>query len=114
MSHQKNLCFWYHPQCFHDTRWLAVADDNVYFDTDYRTIGGPGYVADTDLCDDGALHAGVSMWGIRDMVKRSATLQHVMGKKFTSLMFHVSVTMSESTCQCVAAELIVMLVDDNV
>ena len=73
-------------------------------------------MADTDLCDDGELHPGVSLWGIRkiailsrfgrerlqriscsetrhlvgDMVKRSATLQHVLGKQFTSLMFHVS------------------------
>ena len=72
----------------------SCADDNVYFDASYRTgtVGGPGYVADTDLCDDGELHPGVSLWGIRDMVKRSATLQHVLGKQYTSLMFHVSDT----------------------
>lgn len=47
---------------------------------------GPGYVADTDTSDDGALHAGVGLWALRDMVKRSAVLQHAAGKKRVSLM----------------------------
>ena len=47
-------------------------------------------MADTDVSDDGALHPGVGLWGLRDMVRRSATLQHSLGKKRTSLMFHMT------------------------
>ena len=46
------------------------ADDNTYFNTDYHPIPGPGYIADTDECDDGALHAGVGLWDLREMVRR--------------------------------------------
>ena len=59
--------------------------DNTYFDADYHPWG-PGYIADTDVCDDGALHPGVGVWGIRDMARRTATLHHSMGKQHTAFM----------------------------
>ena len=92
MRSQTDPCTSFALQLADNRCWCA--DDNVYFDASYRpgTVGGPGYAADTDLCDDGELHPGVSLWGIRDMTKRSATLQHVLGKQYTSLMFHVSDT----------------------
>ena len=74
------------------------ADDNTYFNTDYHPIPGPGYVADTDECDDGALHAGVGLWDLREMVRRSSVLQHTLGRRFTSLMFHVRAHHSVRLC----------------
>ena len=78
------------------------ADDNTYFNTDYHPIPGPGYIADTDECDDGALHAGVGLWDLREMVRRSSVLQHTLGRRFTSLMFHVRAHHSVRLCVAVA------------
>lgn len=78
------------------------ADDNTYFNTDYHPIPGPGYIADTDECDDGALHAGVGLWDLREMVRRSSVLQHTLGRRFTALMFHVRAHHSVRLCVAVA------------
>ena len=47
-------------------------------------------MADTDLVDDGLLHGGVDIWSLRDMAKRSAVLQHSLGKPHTTLMLHMT------------------------
>ena len=85
------------------TRTAApCTDDNTYFNTDYHPVPGPGYVADTDECDDGALHAGVGLWDLREMVRRSSVLQHTLGRRVTSLMFHVRMHHSVRLCVVVA------------
>ena len=81
---------------YHKKMLSAFADgvyyDNMYFNADYHPehVGGPGYVADTDVADDGELHAGVGLWSLREMARRSAVLQHSMGKPHTTLMFHMT------------------------
>ena len=81
---------------YHEKMLSTFADgiyyDNMYFNADFHPeeAGGPGYVADTDEVDDGKLHAGVGLWSTRDMARRSAVLQHSMGKPHTTLMFHMT------------------------
>ena len=57
----------------------------MLFNTDYHPVPGPGYVG-----DDGVLHGGVTLWAFREMMKRSAVLQHSLGKRQTSLMPHMT------------------------
>ena len=52
--------------------------DNFFLQPNYlpAEAGGPGYVD-----DDGRPRAGVNLMGFRDLVKRTATMMHVMGKR---------------------------------
>ena len=62
----------------------GVYYDNVYLRADYNPLG-PGYVA-----DDGSLRAGVSLWAYRDLLKRSAVMQHEIGRPNTLLYAHMT------------------------
>ena len=74
---------------YHELMLTTFADgiyyDNIFFNTDYHPVPGPGYVG-----DDGALHAGVALWDLRELMKRSAVLQHSLGKPYTTLMPHMT------------------------
>ena len=69
-----------------DTFADGIYYDNVFFTTMYRPApAGPGYVR-----DDGTLGAGVDVWGWRNFMRRSAVLQHAMGREHTVLWPHMS------------------------
>jgi hypothetical protein len=55
----------------------------VFFHASYETQPGPGYVSDV-----GKLSPGVNLWAWRDFVRRSAILQHSLGKKSTAIYMH--------------------------
>ena len=46
---------------------------------------GPGYIG-----EDGTLRAGVPLFGWREFVRRSAVMQHELGKRYTSLYLHMT------------------------
>lgn len=50
-----------------------------------RLFSGSGYID-----DDGQLRAGVDLWNLRDFMRRSAVLQHAMGREHTVLWPHMT------------------------
>jgi len=83
---------WYHIEpvpsridmlLFYHKKMLETFADGIYWDNFFlhpnfvpAEAGGPGYVD-----DDGRPRAGVNLMGFRDLVKRTATMMHVMGKR---------------------------------
>ena len=67
---------------------LTFADgsyyDNVYLRANYNPLG-PGYVG-----DDGGLRAGVNLWAYRELLKRTAIMQHEIGRPNTLLYAHMT------------------------
>lgn len=68
---------------FYHKKMLETFADGIYWDNFFlqssyapAEAGGPGYVD-----DDGRPRAGVHLMGFRDLVKRTATMMHVMGKR---------------------------------
>jgi len=68
---------------FYHQKMLETFADGIYWDNFFlqpnyapAEAGGPGYVD-----DDGRPRAGVNLMGFRDLVKRTATMMHVMGKR---------------------------------
>lgn len=68
---------------FYHQKMLETFADGIYWDNMFlqpsflpAEAGGPGYVD-----DEGRLRAGVDFMGLRDLVKRTATMMHVMGKR---------------------------------
>lgn len=68
---------------FYHQKMLATFADGIYWDNFFlqpnyapAAAGGPGYVG-----DDGRPRAGVNLMGFRALVKRAATMMHVMGKR---------------------------------
>jgi len=68
---------------FYHKKMLETFADGIYWDNFFlqpnytpAEAGGPGYVD-----DDGRPRAGVNLMGFRDLVKRTATMMHVMGKR---------------------------------
>jgi len=68
---------------FYHRKMLETFADGIYWDNWFlqpnfapAEAGGPGYVD-----DDGRPRAGVNLMGFRDLIKRTATMMHVMGKR---------------------------------
>jgi len=68
---------------FYHKKMLETFADGIYWDNWFlqpnfapAEAGGPGYVD-----DDGRPRAGVNLMGFRDLIKRTATMMHVMGKR---------------------------------
>ena len=68
---------------FYHRKMLETFADGIYWDNFFlqpnyvpAEAGGPGYVD-----DDGRPRAGVNLMGFRDLVKRTATMMHVMGRR---------------------------------
>jgi len=68
---------------FYHKKMLETFADGIYWDNWFlqpnfapAEAGGPGYVD-----DDGRPRAGVHLMGFREMIKRTATMMHVMGKR---------------------------------
>jgi hypothetical protein len=68
---------------FYHKKMLETFADGIYWDNWFlqpnytpAEAGGPGYVD-----DDGRPRAGVNLMGFRELVKRTATMMHVMGKR---------------------------------
>ncbi len=68
---------------FYHKKMLETFADGIYWDNFFlqpnyapAETGGPGYVD-----DDGRPRAGVNLMGFRDLVRRTATMMHVMGKR---------------------------------
>jgi len=68
---------------FYHQKMLETFADGIYWDNWFlqenfmpAQAGGPGYVD-----DDGRPRAGVHLMAFRDLVKRTATMMHVMGKR---------------------------------
>jgi len=68
---------------FYHKKMLETFADGIYWDNFFlqpnyapAAAGGPGYVD-----DDGRPRAGVNLMGFRNLVKRTATMMHVMGKR---------------------------------
>jgi len=68
---------------FYHKKMLETFADGIYWDNWFlqpnfapAEAGGPGYVD-----DNGRLRAGVNLMGFRQLVKRTATMMHVMGKR---------------------------------
>jgi|694.fasta_scaffold07573_8 hypothetical protein len=68
---------------FYHQKMLATFADGIYWDNFFlqpsfvpAEAGGPGYVD-----DEGRPRAGVNLMGFRELVKRTATMMHVMGKR---------------------------------
>ncbi len=68
---------------FYHRKMLGTFADGIYWDNFFlqpnyapAEAGGPGYVDDA-----GRLRAGVHLMGFRELVKRTATMMHVMGKR---------------------------------
>jgi hypothetical protein len=68
---------------FYHRKMLETFADGIYWDNLFlwpnytpAEAGGPGYVD-----DDGRPRAGVNLMGFRDLVRRTATMMHVMGKR---------------------------------
>jgi hypothetical protein len=75
-SHNDMLLF-YHKKML-ETFADGIYWDNFFLQPNYAPAGagGPGYVD-----DDGRPRAGVNLMGFRDLVRRTATMMHVMGKR---------------------------------
>jgi len=68
---------------FYHQKMLETFADGIYWDNWFlhpnfapAEAGGPGYVD-----DDGRPRAGVHLMGFRELVRRTATMMHVMGKR---------------------------------
>jgi hypothetical protein len=68
---------------FYHKKMLETFADGIYWDNFFlqptfvpAEAGGPGYVD-----DEGRPRAGVNLMGFRELVKRTATMMHVMGKR---------------------------------
>jgi hypothetical protein len=68
---------------FYHKKMLETFADGIYWDNFFlqanyapAAAGGPGYVD-----DDGRPRAGVNLMGFRDLVRRTATMMHVMGRR---------------------------------
>ncbi|MBM3880831.1 MAG: discoidin domain-containing protein [Verrucomicrobia bacterium] len=68
---------------FYHKKMLETFADGIYWDNWFlqpsyvpAEAGGPGYVDDA-----GRPQAGVNLMGFRDLVRRTATMMHVMGKR---------------------------------
>jgi hypothetical protein len=72
-----DMLLYYHRKML-DTFADGVYWDNFFLQPNFvpAEAGGPGYVD-----DDGRPRAGVNLTGFRDLVKRTATMMHVMGKR---------------------------------
>ena len=71
---------WQNMVLFYHKRMLETFADGIYYD-DYflspnDTPTGPGYVD-----DDGTLHPGVSIFAFHELAKRTAVMQHQMGRR---------------------------------
>jgi len=71
---------WQDMVLFYHKRMLETFADGIYFD-DYFLVPnynplGPGYVD-----DEGKLHAGVNIFGFHELTKRTAVVQHRMGRR---------------------------------
>ena len=71
---------WQDMVLFYHKRMLETFADGIYFD-DYFLVPnynplGPGYVD-----DEGKLHAGVNIVAFHDLAKRTAIMQHKMGRR---------------------------------
>ena len=71
---------WQNMVLHYEKRMLETFADGVYYD-DYflspnYTPTGPGYVD-----DDGRLRPGVNIFGFRELAKRTAVMQHRMGRR---------------------------------
>ena len=85
-------CVWYQVEpvpsrndmlLFYHRKMLETFADGIYWDNWFlrpcytpAEAGGPGYVD-----DDGRPRAGVNLMGFRALVRRTATMMHVMGKR---------------------------------
>jgi hypothetical protein len=72
-----DMLLFYHKKML-DTFADGIYWDNFFLQPSYAPAeaGGPGYVD-----DDGRPRAGVHLMGFRELVKRTATMMHVMGKR---------------------------------
>ena len=75
---------------YYETHMLSTFSDGVYYDdvffhTNYNTVPGPGHIG-----DDGSLKPGVNLWAWRQFMKRTAVLQHMMGKSTTAIWMHMT------------------------
>jgi hypothetical protein len=75
---------------YYTEKMMKSFSDGIYYDdlilqASYQTTPGPGYVG-----DDGELHAGVNLWAWRDFMRRSAILQHTIGKTTTAIYMHMT------------------------
>jgi hypothetical protein len=72
-----DMLLFYHKKML-DTFADGIYWDNFFLQPNYAPAeaGGPGYVD-----DDGRPRAGVNLMGFRELVKRTATMMHVMGKR---------------------------------
>ncbi len=68
---------------FYHKKMLETFADGIYWDNFFlqpnyapAEAGGPGYVD-----DEGRPRAGVNLMGFRELVRRTATMMHVMGKR---------------------------------
>ena len=70
----QNLVLYYHK------RMLETFADGIYYDDYFLSPNyspfGPGYVD-----DEGNLHAGVNIFGFHELTKRTAVMQHHMGRR---------------------------------
>ena len=71
---------WQNMALHYEKRMLGTFADGIYYD-DYflspnYTPFGPGYVD-----DDGTLRPGVNIFGFRELAKRTAVMQHQMGRR---------------------------------
>jgi hypothetical protein len=71
---------WQNMALHYQKRMLETFADGVYYDDYFLSPNyspdGPGYVD-----GDGALHPGVNIFGFRELAKRTAVMQHQMGRR---------------------------------
>lgn len=71
---------WQNMVLHYEKRMLETFADGIYYDDFFLspnyTPTGPGY-----MDDDGALRPGVNIFGFRELAKRTAVMQHRMGKR---------------------------------
>lgn len=71
---------WQNMALYYEKRMLETFADGVYYDDFFLspnyTPTGPGYID-----DDGVLRPGVTIFGFRELAKRTAVMQHRMGRQ---------------------------------
>lgn len=81
----------YATMALHAERKMLSWADGVYYDNVFLNRNaqpapfGPGYVD-----DDGQLRSGTNVWAWREFMKRTAVMQHEMGKRETMIWAHMT------------------------
>ena len=66
-----DMMVYYHKKMLENGMVEGIYWDDFFLQANYNPVTGPGYVG-----DDGQLHAGVNIYAFRDLIKRTAVMQH--------------------------------------